>query len=126
MRVSVGCERMEISTQRKWDPIRWNVAAARAIGTKEDARALNAHLDTLQGRVYEAQRQLIADNKEVTISNIKARLEGKRGESRMLLEIFREHNNKLAQLVNKDFAPGTFGALRNSIESYGCVHSVEI
>lgn len=107
MRVSVGCERMEISTQRKWDPTRWNVAAARAIGTKEDARALNAHLDTLQGRVYEAQRQLIADNQDVTVSNIKARLEGKRGESRMLIEIFREHNDKLAQLVNKDFAPGT-------------------
>ncbi len=43
MRVSVGCERMEISTQRKWDPTRWNVAAGRANGTKEDARALNAH-----------------------------------------------------------------------------------
>ncbi len=45
MRISTGCERMEISAQRKWNHDRWNMAGARAIGTKEDARALNAHLD---------------------------------------------------------------------------------
>jgi integrase len=107
MRVSIGCQRIEMSTQRKWDPTRWSLEATRAIGMKEDARALNAHLDTLQGRVYEAQRQLIADNEDVNVGNIKARMEGRKCESRMLIDTFRDHNTKLAQLVNKDFAPGT-------------------
>lgn len=107
MRISAGCERMEVSTQRKWNPERWNMAATRAIGTKEDARALNAHLDTLQGRVYEAQRQLIANSEEITIKNIKDKLEGRKSDSKMLLEIFKEHNMRLAQLVGKDFSPGT-------------------
>jgi len=107
MRISTGCERMEISTQRKWNPDRWNMDAARAIGTKEDARALNSHLDTLQARIYETQRQLIADREEVNIKSIKAKLEGKKSDARMLIEIFKEHNDKLAQLVNKDFSPGT-------------------
>ncbi len=47
MRISVGCKRTEVSTQRKWEPSRWNVVAGRTTGTKEDARALNAYLVTL-------------------------------------------------------------------------------
>lgn len=107
MRISVGCQRTEISTQRRWEPSRWNIAAGRASGTKEDARSLNAYLDTLQGRVYEAQRQLIADNQEVTIHTLRQRLEGKKEKSRMLIDIFKNHNEQLRQLVDKDFAPGT-------------------
>lgn len=107
MRISVGCKRTEISTQRKWDSARWNTAAGRASGTKEDARTLNAYLDTLQGRVYEAQRQLIADNLPVTIDKLRQRLGGEKRKSRMLIEMFRNHNEQLKQLVGKDFAPGT-------------------
>src|ERR1044071_7736964 len=76
MRISMDSKRTEISTHRKWDPTRWNAAAGRASGTKEDARSLNIYLDTLQSRVYEAQRQLIADKEEVTISVLKQILNG--------------------------------------------------
>lgn len=107
MRITVGCKRTEFSTQRKWDPSRWSAEAERAIGTKEDARSLNAYLDTLQSRVYEAQRQLIAEKEDITIDNLRLRLEGKCAKTRMLIEVFRDHNAKLKQLVNKDVAPGT-------------------
>lgn len=92
MRITVGCERTELSTQRKWDPDRWNAEAGRAVGTKEDARALNAHLDTLQARVYEAQRQLIAENIDINVVTLRMRLEGRRAKCRKLVEAFREHN----------------------------------
>lgn len=107
MRITVGCARTEISTQRKWDPSRWNIAARRAIGTKEDARTLNAYLDTLQARVYEAQRQLIADQQPITVKNLRLRFEGKRAASKMFIEVFRNHNEKIKQLVDTEFSPGT-------------------
>lgn len=107
MRITVGCARTEISTQRKWDPSRWNTAAGRAIGTKEDARTLNAYLDTLQARVYEAQRQLIADQQPITVKNLRLRFEGKRASSKMFIEVFRSHNEKIKQLVDTEFSPGT-------------------
>ncbi len=106
-RISVGCERTEISTQRKWDPVRWNGEAERPIGTKEDARALNAHLDTLRGRVYEAQRQLIANGEAITVKALRQKIDGKIEKSKMLMEVFRHHNSQVAALVNKDFSPGT-------------------
>ena len=107
MRVSTGCVRMEVSTNRKWDPSRWNVHAGRALGKSEDARSLNAHLDTLQANVYEAQRQLIADRADVTIENIRLRLEGRRANSKMFIDVFKDHNEKVKQLIHKDFSPAT-------------------
>lgn len=107
MRITIGCERTEISTQRKWDPSRWNVDACRAIGMKEDARALNAHLDTMQARVYEAQRELIANREEMTLRNLRRVLEGKHAKSKSFIDVFRDHNEKLRQLINKDFAVRT-------------------
>ena len=107
MRITVGCARTEISTQRKWDPSRWNIAAGRATGTKEDSRTLNAYLDTLQARVYEAQRQLIADQQPITVKNLRLRFEGKRAASKMFIEVFRNHNEKIKQLVDTEFSPGT-------------------
>jgi site-specific recombinase XerD len=108
MRISMDNQRAEMSTQRKWDPSRWSVEAGRAIGKQEDARSLNAYLDTLQSKVYEAQRQLIANEEEVTVFALKELIEGKKKEkARMLIEIFKHHNSQLKQLVDKDFAPGT-------------------
>lgn len=60
MRVSVGGKRTEFTTQRAWDPTKWNSSAGRANGTKEAAKELNAFLDTLKTKVYEAQRKLVS------------------------------------------------------------------
>jgi len=53
-RITVDGIPKELSTKRLCKPNRWNPAAERAFGTKEDARALNAYLDTLQAKAYEA------------------------------------------------------------------------
>ena len=58
MRVTVGGERADFSLKRAWNPERWNMETYRATGTKEDARTLNAYLDTMQNKVYETQRLL--------------------------------------------------------------------
>ncbi|MEP6737168.1 MAG: site-specific integrase [Chryseolinea sp.] len=68
---------------------------------------MNTHLDTLQSSVYEAQRQLIPDSEDVTIDNLGLKLEGKRARPKMLVDVFKEHNEKMKQLVNKDFSEGT-------------------
>ena len=59
MRITVDSERTEISLDREFDPARWNKKAGRATGTKEDTRALNAYLDMLQVKIYEAHRELV-------------------------------------------------------------------
>jgi hypothetical protein len=60
LRITVNGVAKEISTKRSCDTNRWNPAAERISGTKEDAKALNAYLDTLKAKTYEAKRQFIS------------------------------------------------------------------
>jgi hypothetical protein len=59
MRVTIDAYRMELSTQRECDPGRWNSAAGRVNGTKDEIKSLNVYLDSLQAKVYEAHRTLL-------------------------------------------------------------------
>jgi site-specific recombinase XerD len=107
MRVSVGGKRTEFATQREWDPAKWNSSAGRANGTKEATRELNAFLDTLQTKVYEAQRKLVDEGDNVTTDTIREIITGRNRNTKMLLEVFDYHNNQMRELVDIDFAPGT-------------------
>jgi hypothetical protein len=78
----------------------------RPTGAKEDARTLNAYLDTMQNKVYETQRQLTEQGLEVTAEAIREKFFGSE-RSRRLMEIFEEHNEQISQLVDIEFAPGT-------------------
>lgn len=107
MRVGVAGKRTEFSTQREWDPTKWNAGAGRASGTKEAARELNAYLDTLKIKVYEAQRQILDDGEVISTDMIREIVTGKNRNSKKLLEVFDYHNKQMRELINIDFAPGT-------------------
>jgi len=107
MRVTAGGRRTEFATQREWDPAKWNASAGRANGTKEEARELNAFLDSLKAKVYEAQRKLVDEGETVTTDTIREIITGRKRNSKMLLEVFEYHNNQMRELVDIDFAPGT-------------------
>ena len=47
MRITVSGKRVDISVGRDCDPVKWNNHAGRAIGTKEEIKALNNYLDSL-------------------------------------------------------------------------------
>lgn len=120
MRVTVGGERADFSLKRSWNPERWNMETYRATGTKEDARTLNAYLDTMQNKVYETQRLLTEQGVEITAEAIREKFGG--GErSRRLIEIFEEHNEQMSQLVDIEFAPGTmerYETAKKHVESF--------
>ncbi|WP_431214675.1 Arm DNA-binding domain-containing protein [Puia sp. P3] len=49
VRVSVNGERAEIRTNREIPPILWDVKAQRVKGNTEEAKTINAHLETIKG-----------------------------------------------------------------------------
>ena len=63
--------RTEISTKRRWEQAGWNAAAGRAFGIKDHIRELNAYLDTLQNKVYQAHRKLVESGKDLSVHNLK-------------------------------------------------------
>ena len=109
MRLTIDGKRTELSVDREFDPHRWNKKFGRATGTKEDAKTLNAYLDTLQIKVHEAQRRLLEGGESVTAEKLKNNLQGKETKKhRLLLEVFRQHNQQMQILVEKEeYANGT-------------------
>ncbi len=107
MRITVDGVPKEISTGRQTDPDRWNANAGRIYGTKEDVKLLNVYLDTLQTKVYEVRRQLLERNEPITAERLKNILKGKDEKSKMVMEVFQDHNDQMRSLINKDFSPNT-------------------
>jgi site-specific recombinase XerD len=107
LRITVDGQRAEVTTGRDCDPEKWNSSSGRANGTKEATKALNAYLDNIQAKVYEAHRQLYEKGEQITAESLKNRFLGKAEKVYMLLSIFKEHNEKMKELIGKEFSKGT-------------------
>jgi site-specific recombinase XerD len=119
MRITVDGVSKEISLLRMCDPARWNPVTARMVGAKETVRALNAYLDTLQAKVYEAKHMLIQNGKPVTAEFIKNLVQGREVQSepaRMSTVIFQHHNDQMAALVGREYAPGTLVRFKTALK----------
>jgi site-specific recombinase XerD len=120
MRITVDGIVTELSLQRSCDPASWDARAYRATGKTEPVRALNAYLNTVQAKVYEAKLLLIQAGHPVTAENIKNQVLGREivsGERpRMIMEIFAYHNQQMAALVGKEFAAGTLERYETSLK----------
>jgi site-specific recombinase XerD len=109
MRITVNGGFREISIKRKCDPLKWNVEAGKVDGKTEFAKSFNSYLEVLQRKVYDARKTLLQNDDAVTAENIKTLLIGKEisRSKYMLMEIFKRHNDQMAELVGREYAPGT-------------------
>lgn len=108
MRITIDEQRAEVSTKRVCDPERWNHHAGRLNGTREDVKTINAYLDTLQSKVYEVHRSLLEANEMITAEAVKNKLTGRAERQRLLLELFRQHNQQMQKLIeSREYARGT-------------------
>lgn len=116
LRITVNGITVDISIKRKCEPSKWSVAAGRVDGKTQFAKSLNAYLEVLQRKVYDARKQLLEMDKPVTAENIKTLLLEKEIHEHkyMLMEIFKRHNEQMAELVGREFAPGTMDRYKTS------------
>ena len=115
LRITVDGKRSEITTNRECNPEKWNNKSGRLVGNKEEVKSFNSFLDNLQAKVYEAHRYLSENEKLITAETLKHRMIGKAEKAHMLIDIFRDHNSKMAALVGKDFACGTLERYKTSL-----------
>ncbi|PRY09845.1 site-specific recombinase XerD [Pontibacter ummariensis] len=115
LRITIDGKRAEISTGRECEPKKWNSSSGRASGTKETVVSLNAYLETLQAKAYEAHRQLLEEGESITAEGVKLRFLGKEEETRTLLREVEEHNRRMEALVGVEFAPNTLKGYKTSL-----------
>jgi site-specific recombinase XerD len=109
-----------MSVNRFIEPSKWSSEANKMRGNTDEARSINSYLDILKGKVYDAQKELVHNNTPVNIDTIKNKVVGFEQRARMLIPIFQDHNNKIKELVGKEYAPGTLERYKTSLS-----HTIE-
>lgn len=120
VRLTVDGKRMEFSTKKFIDSAKWLPEMSKMKGNTENARSLNEYLDLLRSKIFDIQMELIHRNESLTIEVFKNRLLGIKEHEHMLIPIFKDHNNKIKELVGKEYAPGTLERYNTSLK-----HTVE-
>jgi hypothetical protein len=62
MRVTIGGARFEVATGKSVSPERWSASSVKAKGATIEAREVNAFLESLAGKAYAIQRQIIQED----------------------------------------------------------------
>ncbi|MBP4139197.1 site-specific integrase [Flavobacterium geliluteum] len=120
IRLTVNGSRLEFSTKKFVDSSKWSADLAKMKGTTEEARSINGYLDLMKSKILDIQMELIHKNQEVNIENFKSKLFGLEEKQRMLVPIFQDHNNKIKELVGKEYASGTLERYTTSLK-----HTIE-
>ena len=107
LRITIDGKRTEISTKRTIEIKKWSIEANKAIGRTEDIRELNVYLDSLVSKVYQCQRDLIQDNKEVTTETLKNKFLGIEEKQVTLINLFKDHNKQVEKLIGNGYSAGT-------------------
>lgn len=117
LRLTIDGERIEMFTQRSCAPDKWNSVNGRMKGCKEEVKQFNNYLELLQSKIYEAQRDLLSAGFEVTASSIRNKIHGKEERQKTIREVYQYHNKQFAELVGKEFAPGTLKKFKTAFAS---------
>jgi site-specific recombinase XerD len=115
LRITVDEERVELSTRRFVLPAKWNSATQKVSGINEEAKMINTYLKTMEQEVFQAHRALIQENKAVTAATLKSRLSGLDITRHYIIDIFRDHNEKIKALIGKQYAPLTLERYETSL-----------
>jgi site-specific recombinase XerD len=119
-RITVNGKRIELSTNKFVENSKWSTELGKLKGNSEEARSINSYLDMLKIQIIDAQMELIHKKITVTTETLKNKILGVDENQRMLIPIFQDHNNKMKELVGKEYAPGTLERYKTSLS-----HTVE-
>jgi hypothetical protein len=77
LRITVNGERSEVSANRRINPSNWDNKADRVAGRTENARTINAALNTLLGRVEKYFSSMDVKEERMSVHQIISELKGK-------------------------------------------------
>ena len=115
-RITVNGQRIELSTNRFVEISKWSTEAGKMKGSSIEARSINTHLDMFKIKIIDVQMELIHKNINITSEALKNRLLGTQERQRTLIPIFKDHNNKIKELVGREYAPGTLERYNTSLK----------
>ena len=108
LRLTVNGQRNELSISRKIEPEKWNARTGKMRGTSLETNELNSYLDVVRHKINKIHGRLVDEGRPFNSSDIKNLYLGKGEKTKMLVQLFEEHNQQMEKLVGVEFALGTW------------------
>lgn len=107
--VRLTCQKqsVEVAIGRKIQPELWSSVIGGAKGNIKEARDVNDHITHVKNQLKEVMRKLRDEDREISPLSVKNAWLGIIPDEKTILGVFEEHNERVRQLVGKDFADGT-------------------
>jgi site-specific recombinase XerD len=106
-RITLNKQRAEFATGRHVEPDLWNLKQCKVLSSTKNAREINSYLELIKSNLLLKKREMEEQGRNVTAMDLKNVYLGIDGSDKTILQIFKENNEKIEGLINKDFAPGT-------------------
>ena len=119
MRITVKGKRADIAINRSADPSIWSIEKGACRGTTKEARSINLLIESIKTQIHQNIIYMREDNKPITAMSIKSAFLGLDEEEEdrgpKVIELYREHNEKIKLLKDIDFAPATIQRYETSL-----------
>ena len=118
LRITVDGKRFEISTQKFVEKSKWSSEMKKMKGTNDEARSVNEYLNLLNNKVFDAQKQLMLENKEITFETLRNKIIGKEEKAITIVKVFKEHNYKMEQLIGTEYSYNTLKNFKTTLSHF--------
>ena len=106
-RISIGDERVEISTGRNIKPENWDSKSNKAITKKKGSVELNKFLDVIKTNIYNHHTEMVKNGEIISAKKLKAQFLGINENQKSLLQVFEFHNRQMKELEGLTYAAAT-------------------
>lgn len=108
LRITVNGRRFEVATSKYVDDKLWSNESMTLIGKSTEAKEVNSFLDVLRSKALSIQKKLISKDTPVTVDTFAQEWHGIKPEPKMLLEIFKQHNEQVKALIGQQYSFATW------------------
>lgn len=122
LRLTVDGKRKEFSITRRIEPEKWNSRTEKVMGNNLLSNEINTHINNIRHRLNKVHQLLSDGQEQITASRMIQELKGERKhQSKMVLEIFKDHNKQMDRLSGKNISKSTakrYWTCLNHIEQF--------
>lgn len=117
-RVTVNGKRFEISTNRFIEKSKWSTEQRKVKGNSDEARSINEYLNLMNSNVYETQKNLILESKDITFETVRNRMLGIDERNYSFIDVFNEHNQNMKSLIGTGYSESTFKRFETTLAHF--------
>ena len=107
LRLTVNGKRKEFSITRRIEPRKWNSRLEKVMGNHREAVEINTHINNLRYKLNKIHQAFMENDQHITTNAMLKLLKGDNEKTKMVLDVFREHNEKTDEMAGKDISVST-------------------